>query len=90
MSDKIVRFPVGSKKRKRLKQKEGRIECEVSGRWIQFPEASDKFSNMEYLRLDIMTMGAPDEERKLCEIILDKQQLLKMLNELPVNDNTKT
>jgi len=90
MSNKIVKFPVGSNKRKRLKEKEGKIECEVSGRWIQFPEASDKFSDMEYLCLDVMTTGASDNERKLCELILDKQQLQKMLNELPVNDRTKT
>ena len=90
MSDKIARFPVDSKKRKRLKEKQGRIECEVSGRWIQLPEASNKFSDIEYLHLDIMTLGTSEMERKLCELILDKEQLLKMLNDLPVNDRNKT
>ena len=45
---------------------------------------------MEYLHLDIMTVGTNERERKLCELIVDKQQLLKMLNDLPVNDRTKT
>jgi hypothetical protein len=36
-----------------------------------------------------MTRGSNDKDRKLCELILDKQQLLKMLAELPVNDRTK-
>jgi len=90
MSDKIIKFPAGSKKRKRLNEKTGKLECEVSGRWLQFPPSSDKFSNIEYISLDIMTIGASDKERKICELIFDKQQLLKMLHELPVNDRTKT
>lgn len=88
MSDKIVRFPSGSNKRKRLKEREGIIECEVSNRWLQFPEASDKLAYMEYICLDVMTQGPSGKDRKLCELILDKNQLLKMLNELPVNDRT--
>ena len=85
MSDKIVKFPSGSKKRKRINANVGKLQCEVSNRWVQFPESSDKFSDIEYLCLDIMTIGATDQERKICEIILDKKQLEKMLSELPVN-----
>lgn len=74
----------------RLNEKNGKLECEVSCRWLQFPKASDKFSEIEYICLDVMTLGASDKGRKLCELILDKQQLLKMLKELPVNDKTQT
>lgn len=90
MSNNIVRFPRRSEDRKRKEAAKGRLSCEVSERWIRFPSASDKFEDMEYLALDIMTLGSNEQDRKLCEIILDKQQLLKMLQELPVNVHKKT
>lgn len=90
MSKNVVRFPRRSNDRKRLEAKQGKLSCEVSERWIKFPSASDKFEDIEYLSLDVMTRGSNDKDKKLCEIILDKQQLLRMLAELPVNDRTKT
>lgn len=90
MSNNIVRFPRRSEVKKRTEAAKGRLSCEVSERWIKFPSASHKFEDMEYLSLDIMTLGSNEQDRKLCEIILDKQQLLKMLQELPVNDQKKT
>ena len=69
-------------------EKKGRIECEVSGRWLQFPKASHKTPNMNYIVLDVMTIGESDKERKLCELIFDRQQLEKILAELPTNENT--
>ncbi|MCD6450087.1 MAG: hypothetical protein J7L34_06240 [Thermotogaceae bacterium] len=90
MSGKIIKLPVGSIKRKRINANAGILECEVSGRWLQFPEASDKLQNIEYLCLDVMTHGSTGKDRKICELILDKKQLVKMLSELPVNDKSET
>ena len=90
MSKNIIQFPRRSEDRKRRKAKKGILECEVSNRWIQFPKASDKFSDMEYLHLDIMTLDSNEKDRKLCELIIDKEQLLSMLRKLPVNDRTET
>ena len=87
MTSKIVKFPVGSKKRKVVKEKEGKLECEVSGRWLQFPDASSKTEHMDYLPLNVMTTGSSDKERKICELILDKKQLEKMLSKLPSNES---
>jgi len=87
MTDRVVKFPVGSKKRKRIKEKEGKLECEVSGRWLQFPDASSKTTHMDYLPLDVMTLGSADNERKICELILDRKQLEKMLSKLPSNES---
>ena len=89
MNDKVVRFPGRPADRKRRDSNRGILRCEVSGRWLQFPDASDKFSDMEYLHLDIMTLGTDEQKRKLCELVLDKQQLLKMLSDLPVNNRTE-
>ncbi|MBA6390967.1 hypothetical protein H4J38_09295 [Colwellia sp. BRX10-3] len=90
MDDKIVNFPNKYERKKRVDLRNGELRCEVSERWVKFPKASDKYPNCEYLHLDIMTLGANEKDRKLCEIILDKEQLLKLLSELPVTDHTKT
>jgi len=90
MNEHIVRFPRRNKDKKRLEARKGKLSCEVSERWIKFPDASDKHNEMEYLSLDVMTVGSDSKDKKLCEIILDKQQLLSMLMDLPVNDFTQT
>jgi hypothetical protein len=88
MSIDIVNFPRRSTDRKRLEAREGKLRCEVSDRWIQFRPESDRFDDIEYLTLDVMTLGTDEKDRKLCELILDKDQLLDILAKLPVNDRT--
>ena len=90
MNNKVVWFPRRTADRKRRDSNHGILRYEVSGRWFQFPDASYKFEDMEYLHLDIMTLGTNEQTRELCELIVDKQQLLKMLSDLPANDRTKT
>lgn len=87
---KIVRLPNSYERKKRVDASKGELKCEVSERWIKFPEASSKHFDMDYLALDIMTLGANGNERKLCEVIVDRDLLEKMLAELPRNDYTQT
>lgn len=81
--DKIVRLPNGYERKKRVDASKGELRCEVSERWIKFPEASSKYVDIDYLALDVMTLGANEKERKLCEIIVDRELLEKFLTELP-------
>lgn len=90
MSNNVIPFPRGSSDRKRRDLLRGILRCEVSERWLQFPSVSEKFADVEYLHLHIMTRGADERERKLCELVLDKQALVEMLRDLPVNDRTET
>ncbi|MFC6672469.1 hypothetical protein [Marinobacterium aestuariivivens] len=89
-NDKIVRFPNRYERRKRVDASKGELRCEVSERWIKFPEASSRHFYMDYLALDVMTLGADEKERKLCEIIVDRDLLEKILRELPHKDYTQT
>ena len=69
----------------RLKNKLGRyaVPCQVSERWLQFPEQS---SNMkqdgEWLCIDVMTRNQNDKARKLCELVVTKEDLLKVLESI--------
>lgn len=86
--DKIVSLPNRYERKKRIDASKRELRCEVSERWIKFPDASTKHFDMDYLTLEVMTLGANEKERKLCEIIVDRDLLEKILRELPHNDCT--
>lgn len=88
MTIRVINFPRRRIDQKRRDAAKGILRCEVSDRWIQFPEHSEKSPDTEYLACDVMTLGSDEKPRKICEIILDKTQLMKMLIELPTNDRT--
>ncbi len=63
---------------KRVKKKLGdlAVPCMVSERWIQFStQGSAKCSEGEYFTLWVMTRGADDQPRKLCELIVTREDL---------------
>ncbi|MBB5188542.1 hypothetical protein HNQ57_002832 [Zhongshania antarctica] len=86
MSNDIIKFPNRFADRARLESQTGKLRCEVSERWIQFPSESIKLKSIEPLVLDIMTKGADENDRKICQIIVDKRQLLKILADLPCSE----
>ena len=88
MKNRIYRLPNGYIKKRRLNALSGKLACEVSNRWIQFPDVSKIQHETDYLCLDIMTLDLNERERKLCEIIVDKPTLLKILNKIPTTDMT--
>lgn len=88
MSDKIIRYPFRVEAAKRKDRKKPRVPCEVSQRWLQFHQI-DHHENEDYIHVDVMT-GVPGEhERKICELVLTKDDLSSVLADLPVKDRTK-
>ena len=61
-----------------------KVKCLVSNRWIQFPLCADGFSEGTFICVDLMTLNADDKPRKLCELVLSKEDILAMLERLPV------
>ena len=62
---------------------EGRVDCQVSGRWLQFPPSASVIgkgggATHALMIVDVMTMDANDKERKLCELALAREDLLLM------------
>ncbi|NRD34593.1 hypothetical protein HQQ92_23035 [Shewanella sp. DC2-4] len=67
------------------------LRCEVSERWIQLPTATDLTGGgIDYLSLDVMTNGSNDKPRKICEMIVDRSELIALLNEIPTIDHRGT
>jgi len=58
----------------------GYVPCEVSSRWLQFPENSGGyFSAGEYIEVDVMTLDQNEKPRKICNLILTRADLERAL-----------
>ncbi|WAC08066.1 MAG: hypothetical protein OS130_02405 [Thermodesulfobacteriota bacterium] len=83
---KITRFPGCKERRRRLNLAEGRVSCQVSSRWLQFPENATALSDGTYLVVNVMTLTPEEKERKICELVLLKEDLLAILEKLPTKE----
>ncbi len=78
---KIVRFPVTRERKKRNIYGPFYVPCVVSGRYILFPKKSDGFfGEGEYIGISIMTETENSQSRKLCEMIVTREDLLRAVN----------
>ncbi|WP_286899052.1 MULTISPECIES: hypothetical protein [Achromobacter] len=62
----------------------GKVECQVSNRWLQFPSEAPLFSDGAYVFVNVMTESEGGTERKLCELILRKHELEHVLSRVQV------
>ncbi|NPT44860.1 hypothetical protein GNZ12_26795 [Paraburkholderia sp. 1N] len=89
MNDNIRRFPRPTANRKRLDLNTGMVRCEVSSRWLQFPDTATAFTSGTLMCIDVMTLGEDDQPRKLCELVLSKEDLIAMLDRVPVKSTSE-
>lgn len=82
MSDDIRPFPRGAERRERLNVRKYRVPCQISDRWLQFPETAHPLNGGDFMRVDVMTLGADETERRICELVLTKQDLLRMIEQV--------
>jgi hypothetical protein len=79
--EKLIRIPISYKQRKINEYGEGYVPCEVSERWIQFP---DEISDERYIPISIMTTGSKQENRKICELVVSMDDLLGAIKKIKV------
>ena len=82
MSDTIKYFPRGSERRERLNLRKYRVPCQISERWLQFPETAQALQGGDFMRINVMTVGSNDRDRKICELVLTKQDLMRMIEQV--------
>jgi hypothetical protein len=81
MKSKITRIPISS--HTRLKNTLGKlaVPCIVSSRWIKFhPESAGPYEEGEYIIMNVMTSDKNDHDRKVCELVVTREDLLSALN----------
>lgn len=79
--DKIIRIPISYTQRKINQFGKGFVPCEVSGRWLQFPE---KVTDDRYIPLEVMTEGSGDSPKKICELIVSKEDIMRAINSIEI------
>jgi len=84
----VKRFPTSKEKRKRRDLNAGKVTCQVSGRWLQFPEHAHDVGGEGFMMVDVMTVDQNDNPRKLCELVLTKEDLEAMLLRIPTKIRT--
>ena len=91
MANNVICGGFRSKRRKKEDHENKVLRCEVSERWIQLPVATDlTVSDIDYMRLDVMTNGGNDKPKKLCEIIVNRSELVRLLKDIPIIDHRGT
>jgi hypothetical protein len=90
-NDKIKRFPYSTERARRLNSRKRIIPCQISSRWLKFPEKMHVYSEESYLSIDVMTTikneNNETKDKKLCEIVLLKEDLIKLLEEYENPEN---
>ena len=76
-NEKVVRIPITHKERKLNEMGEGYVPCDISERWLKFP---DTVSDFRWLTVDVMTLGNDGSPKKICELALNKEDLLRAIN----------
>ena len=57
------------------------VPCRVSMRWLEFSTSgSAQLRDGEYLQLWVMTRGGDDEPRRICELVITREELKSVLD----------
>lgn len=76
----LIDFPVKSYQRRKNVLGPRAVECIVSGRWLQFPEQGSAYIRAgEVLHINVMTNADGENDRKLCELMITRENLLKAI-----------
>jgi hypothetical protein len=79
MDNKVIRIPIRWKQRWRNRMGDRAVQCQVSNRWIQFPEGSSRNQGEDWMLVYVMTLDANEKPRKLCELVVTRQDILHAL-----------
>lgn len=57
------------------------VPCMVSNRWLEFSrQGTKRFHDGEYIQLTVMTSDAQEKPKKLCGLIVTREDLLSVLD----------
>lgn len=83
MTKNIERFPYKKENTNRLNLQKRKLPCQVSARWLQFPQESSPHPQGDFISVDVMTStlsdGLEEKESKICELVLFREDLEAML-----------
>jgi hypothetical protein len=76
---KVTRFPMNSDKRRKNRLGRFAVPCRVTDRWLQFAPTSRGDHRTQWMTIDVMTGGYDDGNRKICQLIITREDLDEVL-----------
>jgi hypothetical protein len=77
---KVAGFPVTSEQLVQNRIGPRGVSCQVSMRWLVFGEESDLLEGGEFMGVDVMTLDQYEKPRRLCHLIVTREDLLRALS----------
>lgn len=89
MDTKIKKFPISFSQRRKNLLGPLVVECQVSGRSLRFHKKSSLLQGGEFISVDVMAMQNESNKapRKICELIVTREDLLEALKNISPQDN---
>lgn len=81
---KNKRLDISAARKLKLTLATGKVECQVSGRWLQFPNNAPQFPDGAYFIVNVMTQSETGADRKLCELVVRKQDLEQAISQVHI------
>ena len=78
----IKKFPITFTQRQKNERGKTSVSCQVSDRWLRFSEESTKLEGGEFISLDVMTLGSDEKEKKICELVVTREELVEALSNI--------
>jgi hypothetical protein len=84
--NKVKRIPVSWKQRWRNRMGDRAVQCQVSDRWIEFPEYSAESDGEQWMIVHVMTTGSDERPRRLCELVLAREDIEYALDHVRIKN----
>lgn len=78
----IIKFPITFTQRQKNQRGKTSVSCQVSDRWLKFSEESTKLNGGEFIFLEVMTIGKDEKEKKICELVVTREEILEALSNI--------
>ncbi|EPY2271303.1 hypothetical protein [Clostridium sporogenes] len=78
-NENVIKIPISYSQRKINEMGKGYVPCEVSERWLQFDEKSALCEGGEFIGVDVMTLGSDEQPKKICNLILTREDIERAL-----------
>jgi hypothetical protein len=77
----VIRIPVSAKQRWRNEMGDRAVQCQVSNRWLEFPEVRHAEGDDDWLHVYVMTLDANEEPKRICELVLSRHDIEKAMEQ---------
>jgi hypothetical protein len=80
--ENIIKLPISYLQMIKNRRGPYAVSCIVTDRWLRFSETSTKLDCGEACFIDVMTTNADNMDKKICQLIITKDELLDVLSRI--------